>query len=201
MNSFTVKDRESASCQDPGLFQHRLAHDERGLLYDPRMRELISTVAGPQQRDAFEALAALGRAARRLHGHLQRHAEDHGLSEGRLHVLFRLQLRPEGIPLGELAQMLGVSPRNVTGLVDHLERDRLVSRVPDPFDRRSVLARLTEQGRELIDSLRRGVLEHHARLTEGFSSEELAQLRHLCLRLVERLEQTHPHDPDEEGTQ
>jgi len=39
--------------------------------------------------------------------------------------------------MGELAEMLDVSPRSVTGLVDNLERDGLVKALWD--DRRSAL--------------------------------------------------------------
>jgi len=63
-------------------------------------------------------------------------------------ILFMLRHQPGGVPLGLMATRLHVSPRNVTGLVDHLERDGLVARVAEPADRRSVLARLTAEGRE-----------------------------------------------------
>ena len=85
----------------------------------------------------------------------------------------------------ELADDLDSTPRNITGLVDHLERDGLVERFPDPTDRRSVRARLTEEGRKQIDGIWKEGLEHQFTLVEGLSKEDLAQLRHLCLKLVE----------------
>jgi len=78
-----------------------------------------------------------------------------------------------------------MTPRNVTGLVDHLERDGLVTRVPDAEDRRSVRARLTELGRARIDSIWKEGLEHQAEVVEGMTKDDLAQLRHLSLTLVE----------------
>jgi DNA-binding MarR family transcriptional regulator len=118
---------------------------------------------------------------------VERWADKHGLSEGRLQILMRLRHERDGVALGELAQMLSVSPRNITGLIDNLERDGLVARVPDPADRRSVLATLTEKGRDRIDSIWRDAAHRQVSLTEGFSEEELAQLRHLCLRLVQNM--------------
>src|SRR5260370_35413100 len=74
-------------------------------------------------------------------------ADKHGLSEGRLRVLWALKAAPERqLPLGELADQLEVTPRNVTGLIDHLERDGLVERIDDPADRRLTYARLTMAG-------------------------------------------------------
>jgi DNA-binding MarR family transcriptional regulator len=61
----------------------------------------------------------------------------------------------------------------------------LVERVPDPEDRRSVRARLTAAGRERIESIWREGIEHQKDLVSGMSKEDLAQLRHLCLLLVE----------------
>jgi DNA-binding MarR family transcriptional regulator len=159
-----------------------LARDENGRLYNPRLRELFAPLK--TNMSAVEALSAL-RIAGRSMSHLQdRWAEKHGLSEGRLGVLFRLY-RCGDIPLGDLAHDLDSTPRNITGLVDHLERDGLVQRVPDAEDRRSVRARLTEAGRVRIEAIWKEGLEHQFELVQGFSQEDLAQLRHLCLQLVE----------------
>jgi len=156
--------------------------DENGCLYLKRFRELFD----PLQVDvsAVEALSSLRLASRTLQLLQERWAEHHGLSSGRLGVLFRL-LRGGDTPLGELAVALDSTPRNVTGLVDHLERDGLVERVPDPDDRRSVRARLTEKGRAKIDGIWKEGLQHQYALAGGLTKDEMAQLRHLCLTLVQ----------------
>ena len=64
-------------------------------------------------------------------------------------------------------------------------RDGLVARVPDAEDRRSVRARLTDAGRARIESIWKEGLEHQFEMVEGMSKDDLAQLRHLCLLLVE----------------
>src|SRR5712691_3396840 len=91
----------------------------------------------------------------------------------------------EALAALRLAGDLESTPRNITGLVDHLERDGLVERVPDPDDRRSVRAKLTEAGRVRIEAIWKEGLEHQFEVVEGFSKDDLAQLRHLCLKLVE----------------
>ncbi|HLH69142.1 MAG TPA: MarR family transcriptional regulator [Candidatus Dormibacteraeota bacterium] len=164
-----------------------LAIDEDGRLYSPEVRQLTDEHFPPTARPIVEALSALGVAARLLHLSMERWAEQYGLSEGRLAVLLRLQHHAEGISLGELAASLHVSPRNVTGLIDHLERDGLVVRVADPTDRRSVLARLTDRGRARLDGLWQEAIQFQSRCVRDISLEELAQLRHLCLRLVQNL--------------
>jgi DNA-binding MarR family transcriptional regulator len=168
--------------QSPGLDR-----DEAGCYFDRRFRESLDRV--PEDvRPAVEALAAIRVAAKNMHMHMERWSEQHGLSEGRLQVLFRLIHAPGNRQaMADLASALNVSPRNVTGLVDNLEKDGLVERIADPSDRRSVQAHLTEAGRHKIAGLFGEGLRRQVPLTEGFSKEELAQLRHLCLRLVARM--------------
>src|SRR5690606_35352873 len=64
----------------------------------------------------------------------------------RFGVLAQLAEAGEPLPLGVLAERLSCVRSNVTQLVDRLEADGLVRRVPDPSDRRSVLAELTSDG-------------------------------------------------------
>jgi DNA-binding MarR family transcriptional regulator len=156
--------------------------DEEGRLYLKRFRELFD----PLQVDlgAVEALGALRVASRSLHLLQERWGAMHGLSEGRMGVLFRLYRCGE-MPLGNLADDLVTTPRNVTGLVDHLERDGLVERVPDSEDRRSVHARLTPAGRERIEAIWKEGLDRQFEMVKGMTKDDLAQLRHLCLLLVE----------------
>jgi DNA-binding MarR family transcriptional regulator len=134
-----------------------------------------------------EALAAFGMAAKLMHDRMERWSEAHGLSEGRLRVLGILRFNQGSLGMSALAEALRTTPRNVTGLVDHLEKDGFVERVPDPADRRSVLARLTEKGDAKIGSVWKAGLKHQVALTKGISDEELAQLRHFCLRLTEQM--------------
>jgi DNA-binding MarR family transcriptional regulator len=177
MNESTVN-----SPKTPKADVTELGRDEAGRLYSVRMRELFEPLK--VDMSGVEALAALRLAGKVLHHLHERWADKHGLSEGRLAVMFRL-FRCGATPLGDLAEDLDTTPRNVTGLVDHLERDGLVERVPDPEDRRSVHARLTEAGRTRIQAIWKEGLEHQSEMVAGISKEEMAQLRHLCLQLVE----------------
>jgi DNA-binding MarR family transcriptional regulator len=182
---------QSKNGEKESRFAPRLATDERGCLFDERFREFVK---GSPYFDegkspaGIEALAAFRMAARAMSLEMERWAERHGLSQGRLWILMRLRRAPEHqLPLGELADVLDVSPRNVTGLVDHLERDGLVERVPDPNDRRSVMARLTPAGIARHSEVWQEALEAQNRLVETFTAEEIVQLRHLCLRVLQQI--------------
>src|SRR5690348_14220202 len=51
---------------------------------------------------------------------------------------------------GRVAEVLGVSRATVTGLLDRLEAEGLITRAIDPQDRRCFILHLTPQGRHLM---------------------------------------------------
>ena len=94
-----------------------------------------------RRRDAVShapQILAFLRAAQFLEGRLEEAMADVGLSTARFGVLAQLAEAGEPLPLGVLAERLSCVRSNVTQLVDRLEADGLVRRVPDPSDRRSV---------------------------------------------------------------
>jgi DNA-binding MarR family transcriptional regulator len=167
-----------------------LAQDDKGRLYDPGVRASIGRIGGDQHRSR-EAISAVRLAAKRLHEAMEHWTESHGLTESRLQILTCLYFDPDHqMPLGELAEAQNLVPRTVTGLIDKLERDGLVSRVPDPADRRSVHAHLTKVGLARMEAMKKDAFERQAEGTGGLSPEQLAELRHLCLLLVQNLNET-----------
>jgi len=188
MKRFTMQFSEiKGDCR----FNGALAADRAGRLYDSRFRQAIHATRrdlSEKEMRAVEAMTALRITARLTKQLMGRWAEKHGLSEGRLYVLFQLAAAPgHQLPLGQLAEQLEVTPRNVTGLIDHLERDGFVERVDDPDDRRSIYARLTTAGGKLLESLRGQGLEWQMKISAGLSIDELEQLRHACLKLIENM--------------
>ncbi|ADB53556.1 MarR family winged helix-turn-helix transcriptional regulator [Conexibacter woesei] len=81
-----------------------------------------------------------------------------GLTQARTQLLWAIG---EGGPTTQraLAEALGVSARNVTGLVDGLEQTGFVTREPHPTDRRATLVTPTAHGAETVAQLRRDYAE------------------------------------------
>jgi len=188
VNRFTMQSSEiTGECR----FNGTLATDRAGRLFDSRFRQALRSSRRPlsdREMRTVEAMTALRITARLSRQLMDRWAEKHGLSEGRLHVLFTLASAPDHrLQLHELADQLDVTPRNITGLIDHLERDGLVERVDDPADRRLTYAQLTVAGGKRIGGMRAQGLEWQLKLATGLSVEELEQLRHACLRLIENM--------------
>ena len=88
----------------------------------------------------------------------------------------------------ELATKLLKSARNITMVVDNLERRGLVRRERDSADRRYTYVHLTEEGRRVFErifpSVKARIMEEMGILSEA----EQQQLGEFCLRLGKRLE-------------
>lgn len=93
---------------------------------------------------AVELIGAL----QTLGARLEKALEPHGLSLPKFRVLSLLVAAGEPLPLGALAEQSECVRSNITQLVDRLESEKLVARVDDPRDRRSIRAELTAEGRK-----------------------------------------------------
>lgn len=96
-----------------------------------------------------------------------------GLTAARVHLLWVLGQRGEATQR-ELAEDLGVSPRNVTGLVDALAETGFVVRRPHPTDRRATLVSFTEHGAAVAADLVRGQRELAEQLFADMPADRFA---------------------------
>ena len=94
-------------------------------------------------------LRSLRRITRAIDLHSRHLAASFGLTGPQLVCLRTLGQR-EGITPSALAKDVELSQATVTGIVDRLEAQQLVSRTRDAKDRRRVSLRLTEAGRSLL---------------------------------------------------
>jgi MarR family transcriptional regulator, organic hydroperoxide resistance regulator len=90
-------------------------------------------------------VAALEAAVHRVLDHLASELADLGLRQAEINVL--AQLRPAvARPVGKLVAATGQRPSTLTGVLDRLERKRLVRRRVNAADRRSFTIELTTAG-------------------------------------------------------
>ena len=107
-----------------------------------------------------------------------------GLTYTRLRLLEALHCGGPAI-MRELGVELGVSPRNMTAMVDALEDARLVVRRPHPTDRRATLVELSPAGVLEAEQALVPRLDAVAGLFEVFSPEEQQQFFTALSRLVQ----------------
>jgi len=90
-----------------------------------------------------------------------------GVSMAQFHIAVTLQ-RNGVMTMGRLADLLGVSLSNASGLIDRLEERGYVERTRVPEDRRIVMVRITDAGARLI--------EENDALSDELMREVLARL-------------------------
>jgi MarR family transcriptional regulator, organic hydroperoxide resistance regulator len=90
--------------------------------------------------------------------------------------------------LGKLAAALGVTPANVTGIVDRLLEQGLVSRNENAQDRRMLLLGTTEKGEELVANLRERRWGYMSKILARLNEDELATLAQGLTSLVNAIE-------------
>ncbi len=82
-----------------------------------------------------------------------------------------------------IGQKLLISSGNTVTVIDNLERDKLVSREPDPNDRRAYKVILTKEGERIIKKI---FPAHVKSIVESFSiltKKEQVELSRLCKKL------------------
>jgi DNA-binding MarR family transcriptional regulator len=99
---------------------------------------------------AMEAVTSLMRAQQVLLARLNEALRPFGLTFPRYEALMLLLFTRRGsLPLGKIGERLQVHRTSVTNIVDKLEADGLVRRIPHEEDRRATLAEITDEGRRV----------------------------------------------------
>ena len=115
---------------------------------------------------------------------------DGALTVSRATLLGLLAGKGERIVMGELGELMGVTPRTITVLVDGLEAEGLVQRVAHERDRRATYIELTKTGKAVAQN---AIARHNDdvaalfdRLTEAERAQLLTILQKLIAEIVDR---------------
>ncbi|HVV09060.1 MarR family transcriptional regulator [Amycolatopsis sp.] len=120
----------------------------RPLPFDPiaRAAQLWEDRIGPS--GTMAAVTGLMRVQQIIQSAVDGALKPHGLTFARYEALVLLTFaRRSSLPMRVMGERLQLHPTSVTNIVDRLERDGLVKRVPHPTDRRTTLVEITDDGR------------------------------------------------------
>ena len=143
---------------------------------------------------SLEIADLLGHAVRRLHRGTNEALSPLGLSRTQARVVRLLADGP--LRMAVIAERLAVVPRTVTDLVDGVEAAGLVTRRPDPEDRRATFVALTPAGRQLLDRLEAARRESVGQLLGRLDRSDLDVL----LRVLRELTACPPDHCDPQAT-
>ena len=141
----------------------------------------VNASSFPARPPEVQLWVTLDRVYTQLGRNVMNKLSSFGLTTPQFRVLRQLRETPRRA--SELAAILGVTPGNLTGILDRLEDDGLLSRERG-LDRRSLNVCLTPAGEAL---LRRAVPEMHAHIRALFSPLSVAEVTQMQA-LLERLE-------------
>ncbi|WP_414660251.1 MarR family winged helix-turn-helix transcriptional regulator [Horticoccus sp. 23ND18S-11] len=149
----------------------------------------------PSATEVFLNLLRTGDEAFRA---VEAHLAQHDITQGRFGVLMALWACDGAAECGAtlspavLAERTGVTRATITGLVDTLERDGLVSRSPDPEDRRMLSVGLTARGEKLLRKILPSHFRQMAWLMQPLSESERKTLVRLLTKVLQRAAEVPP---------
>ncbi len=94
--------------------------------------------------------------------------------------------------MGELSAQLEIPLSSVTRMVDGLVRTKFAERCDDPDDRRIVRLRITDRGRQFVETGLNLVRQRIEHMLEHFTPDEQSQLLRLMTKLIESLQAPQP---------
>jgi DNA-binding MarR family transcriptional regulator len=156
---------------------------DRPLPFDPiaRAAELWDERIGPAQTMA--AVTSVMRVQQIIQSAVDGALKPHKLTFARFEALVLLSFaRRSALPMRVMGERLQLHPTSVTNIVDRLEADGLVKRLPHPNDRRATLVEITEPGRERLQAATAAVTDIDFGL-HGLTAKQTEQLIELLTRV------------------
>ncbi|MBN2380193.1 MarR family transcriptional regulator [candidate division WOR-3 bacterium] len=107
-------------------------------------------------------------------------------------LVLSLLARKEHFGMGELAHQLGTSSGNMTAMIDRLVRSGLVERGRSEKDRRVVQVRLSQDGSDLAERVRRATQAGMRRIMRKIADEQKRAFFDTLTAVIEALAEDRP---------
>lgn len=153
------------------------------LPFDPidRAAELWAERIGPSS--TMRAVTSVMRVQQILQAAVDAALKPHNLTFARYEALVLLSFaRTRTLPMRVMGERLQLHPTSVTNIVDRLQGDGLVRRIPHPTDRRATLVEITEDGLARLEKATKSVTADDFGLV-GLDEDEKATLFALLGRI------------------
>ena len=105
----------------------------------------------------------------------------------RFDVMSALQRNPKGIRMSEISVLLKVSNGNVTGIVERLTQDGLVTRIIEPADKRVQKVKLTVKGKNAFKKMAAAHEQWLDELLTELNAAQMGSLNNLLDTITDHL--------------
>lgn len=120
----------------------------------PASERVKDVPAGPESKERLRLWLKLLKASRLVESDLrERFRSQFATTLPRFDVMAALYRKREGLRMSDLSSELKVSNGNVTGIVERLVAEGALTRIPVENDRRAMVVRLTDEGRQEFEEL------------------------------------------------
>lgn len=140
---------------------------------------MTQDVKSQQALDLWNKLTKAHDTVRKAH---VKQMSTHKLTAPQFHVL-EVLMGAGPMPLKRISEELMVTGANITCVVDNLEKEDLVRRVPSKEDRRIINAELTDKGRSKMQDLFPQYVENMSTIANVLSDDEQRTLTSLLQKL------------------
>ena len=110
----------------------------------------------------------------------------HDVTSSQILAIFIIS-QEEQVTMGQLAQMLDLTPRAITGLMAGLEKRKFVTRTRDQSDARITWLSLSETGRGFLKNVRPDASKKLSGLFEILTKKEQIELVRIIEKLTEHM--------------
>lgn len=111
----------------------------------------------------------------------------HGLTRVQWIALYFLE-KYGSISQKYLAQKMDIKGSSTARLVDRMERDGYVERIPDKNDRRAVKLMITDSGKDILHKLTPIGEQLSQEISRDLSNEEIAVFKKVIQKMIENVE-------------
>jgi DNA-binding MarR family transcriptional regulator len=133
-----------------------------------------------------ELMETMGQLFKSIHQRSYHKMENKNLYPGQPRLLSLIRSH-EGITQKELSKLTFVTPATITGMLNKLEANHYLYRIPDEEDKRIMRVYLTPEGKSLSEKGEAFMSSMIDQLFDGFSDEELQTFLALTKKLKNNL--------------
>jgi DNA-binding MarR family transcriptional regulator len=145
--------------------------------------------------DVMGALTRLEQASTSLRNRLRDHTGVSGTDLSVLQYIWRAKSGRRSVRVKDLTTHLGLTGPAVTGIIDRLERQGILQRVPNPEDGRSRFIELTPGQEQVFAAALDSTNEQLHELLSSFSERERRRIVRIVDRIVSALDSGVPPTP------
>lgn len=128
----------------------------------------------------------MSKASRLMSNRLSKNLSDFNVTSEQWSILASLW-KKNGQTQQDLANIASKNKASITHLIDNMEKRKLVYRQSDEGDRRNNLICLTEEGKNLKESLSKVVKKMTKEITRGIDKKDLKVSKKVMKKIIENL--------------